>query len=244
MQRMIIVMLMAVGLFACDSKVRTNDQLAVQDTVHDTVMVREVSNDSTLFLDPAALPVTLPVIDAMFYSDSTFESTLRDSLQLNDQQIQQLKAMAREEATTVGSDTAAAEGGGTMAARERAMQRISGVIGAQKTYYLGRLVRDRWGGTPPDSTAQAAQPGTIPADTRIVINAPDFRMDLFDNGQLVRSFDVAVGYPQFPLPIGLRTANEIIFNPPWTPPDEPWVESSKKVKVGQRVDPGSKDNPL
>jgi len=85
----------------------------------------------------------------------------------------------------------------------------------------------------------------IPNDTRIVINAPSYRMDIFENGKLMKSYRIGIGYPEFPLPVGMRTANAIIFDPTWTPPDEPWVESpSSKVKVGQKVEAGSKLNPL
>src|SRR5262245_50698634 len=85
----------------------------------------------------------------------------------------------------------------------------------------------------------------IPNDTRIVINAPSYRMDIFENGKLMKSYRIGIGYPEFPLPAGMRTANAIIFNPTWTPPDEPWVESpSSKVNVGQTVEAGSKFNPL
>jgi hypothetical protein len=40
----------------------------------------------------------------------------------------------------------------------------------------------------------------------------------------------------------LRQAKEIIFNPTWTPPDEPWVKG--KVQPGKTVEAGSKLNPL
>jgi hypothetical protein len=46
------------------------------------------------------------------------------------------------------------------------------------------------------------------------------------------------------LPTGLRKAEIIIFNPTWTPPDEPWVAGMKSVKVGEPVAAGSKLNPL
>jgi len=81
-------------------------------------------------------------------------------------------------------------------------------------------------------------------DARIVVNIPAFRMDVFANGALVKSYKVGIGYPQFPLPQGLRLAQVIIFNPTWTPPDEPWVASMRGVAVGQRVAAGSKLNPL
>jgi hypothetical protein len=42
----------------------------------------------------------------------------------------------------------------------------------------------------------------------------------------------------------LRKAETIIFNPTWTPPDEPWVAKMKGVAVGEKVAAGSKLNPL
>jgi len=67
-------------------------------------------------------------------------------------------------------------------------------------------------------------------------------MDLFKDGQLVKTYKIGIGYPEFPLPTGLRMAKTIIFNPPWTPPDEPWVKG--KFEPGKKVEAGSKDNPL
>jgi L,D-transpeptidase ErfK/SrfK len=87
--------------------------------------------------------------------------------------------------------------------------------------------------------------GLIPQGTRVVINAPAFRMDLFEDGKLTKSYKIGIGYPEFPLPTGLRIADTIIFSPTWTPPDEPWVESpNSKVKVGQKIEAGDKLNPL
>src|SRR5207245_3722923 len=53
-----------------------------------------------------------------------------------------------------------------------------------------------------------------------------------------------IGYAEFPLPTGLRKAQTIIFNPTWTPPDSPWVESMKDVTPGETVAAGSALNPL
>jgi hypothetical protein len=92
--------------------------------------------------------------------------------------------------------------------------------------------------------SQPTPANIVPTDTRIVVNIPAFRMDLFMAGTLTKSYKIAIGYPEFPLPVGLRTADRIIFSPSWTPPHESWVESSKKVKAGKRVPPGSRLNPL
>jgi ribosomal protein L12E/L44/L45/RPP1/RPP2 len=87
-------------------------------------------------------------------------------------------------------------------------------------------------------------PNAVPSDTRVVVNIPAFRMDLFQNGSLVKSYKVGIGYPEFPLPFGLRRAQQIIFNPTWTPPDSPWVAKMKNVTPGETVQPGDENNPL
>jgi lipoprotein-anchoring transpeptidase ErfK/SrfK len=97
---------------------------------------------------------------------------------------------------------------------------------------------------PETALTSVSSPHLSPADTRIIVNAPAHRMDLFENGQLVKSYKIGIGYPEFPIPTGLRRVTSIVFNPTWTPPDEPWVESSRKVKVGERIGAGSKLNPL
>jgi lipoprotein-anchoring transpeptidase ErfK/SrfK len=86
-------------------------------------------------------------------------------------------------------------------------------------------------------------PNAVPRDTRVVVNIPAFRMDVFQNGSLVKSYKVGIGYPQFPLPQGLRKAEMIIFNPTWTPPDSPWV-NTMNVTPGEVIGAGSKQNPL
>ena len=87
-------------------------------------------------------------------------------------------------------------------------------------------------------------PNAVPTDTRVVVNIPAFRMDLFQSGSLVKSYKVGIGYPEFPLPFGLRKAQTVIFNPSWTPPDSPWVAKIKNATPGETIEPGSKDNPL
>lgn len=191
--------------------------------------------------------VTLPVLDAMF-ADESFSAELKSKLGLTDEQIAKLKQTARE--STAGLKET--EGGSTAQSRRQAEEQIKSIIGPDKANELTRFVNERWnnsgggnsgGGETAASSGQ--KPNSIPTDTRIVVNAPAYRMDIFKDGQLVRTYKVGIGYPEFPLPTGMRKASEIIFNPTWTPPDEPWVESpSSKVKVGEKVPAGSKLNPL
>ena len=82
-------------------------------------------------------------------------------------------------------------------------------------------------------------PNAVPQDTRIVVNIPAFRMDLFRDGMLVKSYKIGIGYPEFPLPRGFRKAEMIIFNPTWTQPNESWASNP-----GEVVPAGAPGNPL
>ncbi len=194
------------------------------------------------------LPVTLPVLDAMF-ADEKFAADLKSELQLTDEQIERLRKVAREETGSLRETETGEHSGTTTAATARAAEQIKSVLGDERAARFSQFVSARWAGNNEGGTnaanAGGGKPNSVPTDTRIVVNAPAYRMDVFENGQLVKTYRVGIGYPEFPLPTGLRKADTIIFNPTWTPPDEPWVESpSSKVKVGQKVEAGSPLNPL
>lgn len=184
----------------------------------------------------ASLPVTLPVLDAMF-ADESFAGELKSKLQLSDEQVARLKQVAREGTAELSEQ--GAESGTTTEATGRAAAKIKEAIGEEKAAAFTTLVRERWSG---GADALASKPNAVPTDTRVVVNAPAYRMDVFQNGKLTKTYRVGIGYPEFPLPQGLRKADTIIFNPTWTPPDEPWVKG--KVKPGEKIEAGSKLNPL
>jgi lipoprotein-anchoring transpeptidase ErfK/SrfK len=184
----------------------------------------------------AALPVTLPVLDAMF-ADEAFAGELKSKLQLTDEQVESLRRVAGEE--RAGLDEGSESSGTTTAATRRASEKIQAVVGAEKAAAFNAFVSERWAG---GAAALDAKPNSVPTDTRVVVNAPAYRMDVFQNGKLVKTYKVGIGYPEFPLPQGMRKADTIIFNPTWTPPDEPWVKG--KFEPGKKVEAGSKDNPL
>jgi lipoprotein-anchoring transpeptidase ErfK/SrfK len=103
--------------------------------------------------------------------------------------------------------------------------------------------------SPPNETAKTNQdpaepvllkgPNAVPKDTRIVVNIPAFRMDVFHDGTLLKSYKIGIGYQQFPLPTGFRKAEMIIFNPTWTQPNESWASDPGLV-----VPAGDRGNPL
>jgi lipoprotein-anchoring transpeptidase ErfK/SrfK len=200
-------------------------------------------------------PVTLPVLDALF-SEEGFRSELKAKVAVTDEQLAQLQKIAGEEVTrlreaNVEDKSSEEQSRESLESRTRAAEAMRGVIGEQKANELFAFARDYWmkgegdtAGTRTDANGVAAAPNAIPKDTRIVVNIPAFRMDVFRDGSLVKSYKIGIGYPEFPLPTGLRKAQSIIFNPTWTPPDEPWVAKMKNVSVGQKVEAGSKLNPL
>ena len=195
------------------------------------------------------IPVTLPVLDALF-SDEAFKTTLKSKVELTDDQIAQLKKVASEEVGKLSETTTESSAGAAEQSRQRAVEAIRGIVGEQKTDALMELAREYWvkGGEnvdgSKDQNAAANLPNAVPKDTRVVVNIPAYRMDVFQDGSLVKSYKIGIGYPDFPLPTGLRKAQSIIFNPTWTPPDEPWVAKMKNVAVGEKVAAGSKLNPL
>jgi murein L,D-transpeptidase YcbB/YkuD len=192
--------------------------------------------------------LTLPLLDALLRDDA-FVNQVKSKLQLTDEQVDQLKQAASAKLTQLRESNAEEQEGNATEAREIATQRIASIIGENKTNELANVASDFWarGAEEGDKGTGAEMPTTpnsVPTDTRVVVNIPGFRMDLFRDGSLVKSYKIGIGYPQFPLPQGLRKAQTIIFNPSWTPPDSPWVAQMKNVTPGEKIEPGSSLNPL
>ena len=198
-----------------------------------------------------AVPITLPVLDALL-ADEKFRADLKSKLQLTDEQISALRKISSDEVAKLRRSNAENQPGSAEAARQNAIEAIQRAVGIEKSDRLLVLAREHWNKGNEELETKAAKeaeptmlkgPNAVPKDTRIVVNIPAFRMDVFENGSLIKSYKIGIGYPQFPLPIGLRKAQMIIFNPTWTPPDSPWVDSMN-VTPGEVIEAGSKQNPL
>ena len=200
-----------------------------------------------------AAPVPLPVLDALF-SDEAFKTTLKSKLELTDDQLGALQKIAGDEVARLRQsnveEQSAEQSSQAEQSREHAAEAIRGVIGQQKAEDFFAFARNYQIAGPENGTTELPAdalptvPNSVPNDTRVVVNIPAYRMDVFKDGSLVKSYKIGIGYPEFPLPTGLRKAQTIIFNPTWTPPDEPWVANMKNVSVGEKVAAGSKLNPL
>jgi hypothetical protein len=187
----------------------------------------------------AALQVTLPLLDAML-TDESFMSEVRKAMQISDDELAKIRDAAKNEVLQLGSVDEDDLTRSTRASVEKTRNELGKILGAQRTEQFLNLAKLRWAGS--GNALEVAPPNSVPTDTRIVVNAPAYRMDLFKDGNLIKTYKIGIGYPEFPLPAGLRKAAEIIFNPSWTPPDEPWVKG--KLSPGEKIEAGSKLNPL
>src|SRR6266404_272211 len=190
--------------------------------------------------------LTLPVLDA-FLANESFFGLLKSRLQLTDEQIAKLKEVAHADTVKLSEANPRTSPGETARARTTAKETITKIIGAEKAEQLEALIAEQWSSdseSAADKTATQSASNNVPTDSRVVVDTPAYRMDVFENGRLIKSYRIGIGYPQFPLPTGLRKARTIIFNPTWTPPDEPWVAKMKNVSAGEKIEAGSKRNPL
>jgi lipoprotein-anchoring transpeptidase ErfK/SrfK len=248
----IAICLFAIGcVVEPTNRVNSNANVSASPTATATMSPTPVSEKAS---DTRAL--TLPVLDAFLASES-FSGLLKSRLQLTDEQIAKLKDAARSDTAKLNESNAGRSPGETASARTSAKEKITTLIGAEKAQQLEALVAEQWSSdnestadktaTQPvssDGTGPNEMPSKVPSDSRVIVNAPAYRMDVFEAGRLIKSYKIGIGYPQFPLPTGLRKARTIIFNPTWTPPDEPWVAKMKNVSAGEKVEAGSKLNPL
>jgi hypothetical protein len=198
--------------------------------------------------DTAQVQVTMPLLDALL-TDDKFVTRLKQNVKLSDQQVDEIKRASGAAVAQLRESNAEDVDDTNGNPRERSEQELRTILGEQKAQELARFANEYWSkGDPAEASNDDVQmlkgPNAVPTDTRVVVNIPAYRMDLFRDGSLVKSYKVGIGYPQFPLPQGLRKAQQIIFNPTWTPPDSPWVAKMKNVAPGETVEAGDKNNPL
>ncbi|HEY9401214.1 MAG TPA: hypothetical protein VIQ24_00875, partial [Pyrinomonadaceae bacterium] len=91
------------------------------------------------------LPVTLPVLDAMF-AEEKFAAELKSELQLTDEQIERLRKVAREETGSLRETETGEHGGTTAAATARATEQIKSVLGDERAARFSQFVSARWSG--------------------------------------------------------------------------------------------------
>ena len=246
-QRCLILTAILLSLAGCAPAPNNSNSVSVNPTPSPSAL----PSPSPSPTQTASVQVTLPLLDALL-SDDKFVGQLKSNLKVTDDQVAELKRAASADIDRLRETNAEdVDGNSATDARTRASEQLSKILGEDKSKQLTTLVNDYWskgdvaaGAEDKNQPQMLPGPNAVPTDTRVVVNIPAFRMDLFQDGSLVKSYKVGIGYPEFPLPLGLRKANQIIFNPTWTPPDSPWVAKMKNVTAGETVEAGDKDNPL
>ena len=239
MLALVAAVLVAAFFIACRNENRTATTPVLPSPTVSMVPLETPMVEPTLTLHRADYSfLTLPVIDA-FLVDEAFVADTKKQLGLTGEQMAKLRTVARQETAKLretGVDTYSLS---TAEAHEQAMSTLTEVIGAAKAPEFAKFMFEHWGEerevasaspTPATNTSPVpspkankntlpTDPNNVPTDTRIVVNSPAYRMDVFKDGQLVKSYKIGIGYPEFPIPVAMRKANTIIFNPTWTPPD-------------------------
>jgi lipoprotein-anchoring transpeptidase ErfK/SrfK len=76
--------------------------------------------------------------------------------------------------------------------------------------------------------------------TVITVDQAGFRLRLFKNFKVSKTYGVAVGLPDYPTPNGLYSVTNKAVNPAWSAPDQPWAGAYRN----EVVEGGSPENPL
>src|SRR5262245_34345307 len=78
---------------------------------------------------------------------------------------------------------------------------------------------------------------SIPARTsslQLIVNVPAARLDVWQEGNWLKSYRVAVGAPRFPTPQGDFQLSAVTWNPWWIPPPSDWARNEKAQPPGER----------
>jgi lipoprotein-anchoring transpeptidase ErfK/SrfK len=81
-------------------------------------------------------------------------------------------------------------------------------------------------------------------DIKITVDVPAFRLTLWQNGKEAKVYKIGVGMKKYPLAIGERKIEQVIWNPSWIPPDSDWVSDHAGVSVGEVIPASDPRNPI
>lgn len=79
--------------------------------------------------------------------------------------------------------------------------------------------------------------GAARAAPRIEVSLSERRLTLYDGGERVKSYAIAIGKPSHPTPTGTFSVSRIVWNPGWVPPDREWARGEKPRAPGERGNP-------
>jgi lipoprotein-anchoring transpeptidase ErfK/SrfK len=92
--------------------------------------------------------------------------------------------------------------------------------------------------SPASAKPAGNKPNRAAGPLRLEADISERQLHLYQGGELVKSYSVAVGTRKDPTPRGSYSIRKLVWNPGWVPPDEDWAKK-KTAKA-----PGEKGNPM
>ena len=71
----------------------------------------------------------------------------------------------------------------------------------------------------------------------VVVDLSKRQLDVRVGGEVVGTYDVAVGQPGHRTPEGVYGLSRVVWNPDWVPPESAWAEDAEKVGPGEAGNP-------
>lgn len=69
-------------------------------------------------------------------------------------------------------------------------------------------------------------------ELRLVANLPAYRLDVYENGSLLKTYPIAIGEPKYGTPRGAYSIKHVVWNPWWHPPSSSWARGSSPTSPG------------
>ncbi|MGH7468335.1 MAG: L,D-transpeptidase [Longimicrobiales bacterium] len=74
-------------------------------------------------------------------------------------------------------------------------------------------------------------------DLRLEVDISERQLHVIQDGEVVRSYGIAVGTSSYPTPEGSFSISKIVWNPPWVPPDSDWARDEPARAPGDPANP-------
>jgi len=95
-----------------------------------------------------------------------------------------------------------------------------------KAYWLGVIATVIAFDSPQLNSSDSPEP------IALEVNIPAFRLDVIRAGEVIGSYEVAVGMRKYSTPTGTFSADRVIWNPWWYPPKSYWARHEKITPPG------------
>jgi lipoprotein-anchoring transpeptidase ErfK/SrfK len=88
------------------------------------------------------------------------------------------------------------------------------------------------------SSVPSSEPAHRVAEAQLEVSLGERELRVLVDGEVIRTYDVAIGTDDHETPTGSFAIRRIIFNPSWTPPNVPWARGKRPTP------PGDPNNPM